>query len=167
MREVLRAVRNLRKKKDIRKLHEAMVDLFALMNKPQRDDTLLREAGISLDRALFPLLVGIERRGPISVVDLADGVGRNYTTVSRQLAKLEKLGLIERKPCSSDRRLHEATITRGGRNMTDALEAARLRIARPILAKWTEADFGELVRLMRRFVDDLMEVPGRAGDGGQ
>jgi hypothetical protein len=62
-----------------------MIDPFVLMNRPQRDDTLIREAGISLDRALFPLLVGIERRGPIGVVDLADGVGRDYTTVSWQV----------------------------------------------------------------------------------
>ena len=75
-----------------------MVDLFTLMNEPQRDDTLLKEAGVSLDRALFPLLVGIERYGPIGVVDLADKAGRDHTTISRQVTKLESLGLIERQP---------------------------------------------------------------------
>ncbi|XYH93314.1 hypothetical protein ACMHYB_36390 [Sorangium sp. So ce1128] len=40
--------------------------------------------------------------------------------------------------------------------MTDALDAARQRLAAPILAKWSEEDFSDLVRLMRRFVDDLM-----------
>lgn len=141
-----------------------MVDLFALMNRPQRDDTLIREAGISLDRALFPLLVGIERHGPIGVVDLADRVGRDHTTVSRQVAKLEELGLIERRPSPSDRRVNEAIITPEGRALTDALDAARVRIAAPILARWTDEDFGDLVALMRRFVDDLMELPERAND---
>jgi len=74
------------------------------------------------------------------------------------------LGLIERKPSSSDRRVHEAIITPEGRTLTDALNAARVRIAAPILAKWTDKDFGDLVRLMRRFVDDLMELPQRAAD---
>jgi DNA-binding MarR family transcriptional regulator len=157
-------VRNSRKKKDIRKLHETMVDLFALMNRPQRDDTLIREAGISLDRALFPLLVGIERQGPIGVVDLADRVGRDHTTVSRQVAKLEELGLIKRKPSPSDRRVNEAIITPEGRTLTDALDAARVRIAAPILARWTDEDFGDLVALMRRFVDDLMKLPERGND---
>ena len=50
-----------RARKDVKTLHGAMVDLFTLMNEPQRDDTLLKEAGVSLDRALFPLLVGIEQ----------------------------------------------------------------------------------------------------------
>ncbi len=153
------AVGTRRTKKDVRKLHGAMVDLVTLMNRPQRDDTLIREAGISLDRALFPLLLGIERRGPIGVVDLADGVGRDYTTVSRQVSKLEQLGLIERKPSPTDGRVNEAIITPKGRNLTHALDAARARIVAPILAKWSEKDFGALVRLMRRFVDDLMKLP--------
>ena len=152
-------VRKLRTKKDVRTLHGAMVDLFTLMNRPQRDDTLIREAGISLDRALFPLLVGIERRGPIGVVDLADRVGRDHTTVSRQVTKLESLGLIERRPSETDRRINEASVTPEGRTLTDALDAARLRIAAPILSTWTDEDFGDLVRLMRRFVDDLMRLP--------
>lgn len=137
-----------------------MVDLIALMNKPQRDQALLAEAGIPLDRALFPLLVGIERYGPIGVVELAERTGRDYTTVSRQVAKLESLGLIERRPSPADRRVHEAVITDQGRQMTDALDAARQRIAAPILAKWSEEDFNNLVRLMRRLVDDMMESSG-------
>ncbi|XXV02193.1 MarR family winged helix-turn-helix transcriptional regulator [Sorangium sp. So ce1335] len=139
-----------------------MVDLVALMNQPQRDQALLAEAGISLDQALFRLLVGIERFGPIGVVDLADRAGRDYTTVSRQVAKLESLGLIERRPSPADRRVHEAVITDTGRQMTDALDAARQRLAAPILATWSEEDFSDLVRLMRRFVDDLMASSSRA-----
>ena len=160
-------VGNSRTRKDVRKLHGATVDLFALMSRPQRDETLIREAGIALDRALFPLLVGIERYGPIGVVDLADRVGRDHTTVSRQVTKLESLGLIERKSSAADRRINEAVITPAGRTLTDALDAARLRIAAPILAQWTDADFSNLVRLMRRFVDDLMGLPERPNEEGR
>ena len=39
------------------------------------DEAMVREAGISLDRALFPLLVLVERVGPIGVVELAEGYG--------------------------------------------------------------------------------------------
>ncbi len=103
----------------------------------------------------FRLLVGIERYGPIGVVDLADKAGRDYTTVSRQVTKLESLGLIERQPSEADRRINEAVITAKGQSVTDALDAARLRLATPLLAKWSEEDFSTLVRLLRRFVDDV------------
>src|SRR5579862_3526563 len=114
--------------KEIRHLHHALIDLVGMMNRPQRDTALIREAGISLDRALFPLLVGIERLGPIGVVDLADRVGRDYTTVSRQVAKLDSLGLVERQAGAADRRIREAVVTPKGKAMTNAVDVARERI---------------------------------------
>src|SRR5581483_10141519 len=95
----------------LRTLHGALIDIVSVMSRPQRDEQMVREAGISLDRALFPLLVGIERRGPIGVVELADRVGRDYTTVSRQVAKLESLGLVKRQESVADRRVREIAVT--------------------------------------------------------
>src|SRR5580700_2375402 len=97
--------------KEVRQLHHTLIDLVGLMNRPQRDTALLQEAGVSLDRALFPLLVVIERKGPIGVVELAELVGRDYTTVSRQIAKLDGVGLITRRPSKADNRVREAVIT--------------------------------------------------------
>jgi DNA-binding MarR family transcriptional regulator len=144
-------------------LHAAMVDLMALMNRPQRDDIVLKEAGVALDRALYPLLSGIERLGPVGVGDLADCVGRDHTTVSRQVAKLLSTGLIERRPSPADARVNEAVLTKKGRAMSDALAAARLRIAAPVLAKWSGKDFASLTRLLRRFVDDLAALEDEEG----
>lgn len=151
-------MQNTRIRSEVRQLHGALIDLVAVMNRPQNDERLIKEAGIALDRALFPLLVAIERRGPIGVVDLADGVGRDHTTVSRQVAKLEDLGLITRRASRTDRRVRQAVVTDQGRVLTKALDAARLRLAAPILATWSEQDFRDLVRLMRRFVDDVMAL---------
>jgi DNA-binding MarR family transcriptional regulator len=139
----------------IRALHGALIDIVGVMNRPQRDEMMVREAGIALDRALFPLLVGIERRGPIGIVDLADRVGRDYTTVSRQVAKLESLGLVERQAGATDRRVRQAMVTAKGKAMTDAVDAARERIGRAVFATWDERDIDELVRLMRKFADTM------------
>lgn len=146
--------------KEIRQLHHTLIDLVGMMNRPQRDVALIREAGITIDRALFPLLVGIERKGPIGIVELADLAGRDYTTVSRQVAKLEQLGLVVRRPSKSDRRVREATISAKGRVMTDALDAARERLAGQLLARWTRRDLQTLATLLRRFADDLLAWRG-------
>jgi len=145
--------------KEIRQLHHTLVDLVGLMNKPQRDSALLQEAGVSLDRALFPLLIAIERKGPIGVVDLAGLVGRDYTTVSRQIAKLAGLGLISRHPSKTDQRVREAVITAKGREMTGAVDAARERMATVMFAKWSKRDLQDLARLMRRFAYDFQSLP--------
>jgi hypothetical protein len=44
------------------------------MNRPERDDVLLEIAGLTLERTLFPLLVLVERLGPIGVVELSVGL---------------------------------------------------------------------------------------------
>ncbi|BCG84787.1 transcriptional regulator [Mesorhizobium sp. 113-3-9] len=136
-----------------------MLDIVGLMNRPQRDELLIKAAGIPLDRALFPLLVGIERFGPIGVVEMADRVGRDYTTVSRQVAKLESLGLVLRQASAADRRVREAVISPKGKAMTDLVDAAREKIGHAIFETWEARDVDELVRLMRKFADALGNVP--------
>ncbi len=145
--------------KELRGLHHALVDLVGLMNQPQRDSALLQEAGVDLDRALFPLLIGIERKGPIGVVELANLAGRDYTTVSRQLAKLESLGLVARRPSKADKRIREAKITTKGLQTTTLIDAARERIATALFAQWSKQDLQDLSRLLRRFVDDFSTLP--------
>ncbi|WP_409033798.1 MarR family winged helix-turn-helix transcriptional regulator [Rhizobium sp. AP16] len=148
-------VQNTHIKSQFRKLHAAVLDIVAVINRPQGDEALIREAGIPLDRALFPLLVLIERLGPIGVVDLADRVGRDHTTVSRQVAKLESLDLVVRQASAVDRRVREAIIAPKGKIMTDAVDGARDRIGGAILESWDVNDIDDLVRLMRKFADAL------------
>ena len=147
----------------IRQVHGAVLDIVSAMNRPRRDEALIKAAGIPLDRALFPLLVGVERFGPIGVVELADRVGRDYTTVSRQVAKLESLGLARREESAADRRMREAVITPKGSAMTNLVDAARERIGRTIFETWDPHDVKELVRLMRKFADAMSsEQPVRS-----
>ncbi|WP_328703024.1 MarR family winged helix-turn-helix transcriptional regulator [Arenibaculum pallidiluteum] len=141
-------------------LHRSLLDLVSVMNRPERDVELLEMAGLALERALFPLLVLIERLGPIGVVDLAGRVGRDYTTVSRQVARLEELGLVSRRASAADRRMREAVITPSGKKATDALDAARERMALSLFKEWSQHDFDELVRLMRKLADAMTAMPG-------
>lgn len=155
-------VQNTHMRNRLRDLHAALLDIVSAMNRPQRDEALIKEAGIALDRALFPLLVGIQRFGPIGVVELADRVGRDYTTVSRQVAKLESLALVRRRGSVADLRVREAVITPKGKAMTDLVDAARERIGRAIFETWEVRDADTLVRLMRRFADALNDMPRSA-----
>jgi DNA-binding MarR family transcriptional regulator len=143
----------------IRDLHGSLLDIVGVINRPQRDELLIKEAAIPLDRALFPLLVVIDKFGPIGVVDLADRVGRDYTTVSRQVAKLESLDLVERTAGAKDRRIRETAIAAKGKAMTQAVDAARERVGRRIFRTWDRRDVDELVRLMRKFADAIKDEP--------
>jgi len=153
----IKNVQNTHIEETLRELHGALLEIVGVMNRPQRDEAMIREAGIALDRALFPLLVLVERLGPIGVVELADRVGRDYTTVSRLVAKMETRGLITRQANASDRRVREAVVTAQGKAMTARIDEARNRIAQGIFSRWENEDIVGLARLMRRFADDIKD----------
>ncbi len=133
----------------------ALLALMSFFSVPRRDDALLRAAGLKLDRALFPLLVRLAMRGPLSVAGLAAQVGRDHTTVSRQLSKLEDMGLISRQGTEPDRRVRTAALTPAGEAIVRAISEARERLLSSVLADWSEADWASLASLNRRFVEAL------------
>jgi DNA-binding MarR family transcriptional regulator len=141
--------------RNIDELGTALVELMSFLNSPQRDDALLCEAGVTLDRALFPLLVGLGLKGPLGVAELADRVGRDHTTVSRQLAKLESLALVDRCEPGMDRRRRAARLTEDGQRIVHAISQARRRLLSQALAAWSDTERAELATSTRRFADAL------------
>jgi DNA-binding MarR family transcriptional regulator len=145
------------KQKNVRPFYDALFDLIGLMNQPQRDIVLLQEADVSLDRALFQLLVAIDRHNAVGIVELAGLVGRDHSTVSRQIASLKRQGLVIQQS-SRDGREHKVIVTPEGLNIVHALDAARERLLQPVLSQWNEQDWQMLVSLLRRFADDALAL---------
>jgi DNA-binding MarR family transcriptional regulator len=163
MRMPAKKVRNTHIRAALPELHRSLIDIVSEMNRPERDEAMLEMAGLTLERALFPLLVLIERLGPIGVIDLAGRVGRDYTTVSRQVARLEDLGLVSRRTSLADRRMREAVVTPQGKAATDAIDIARERIALTLFRDWSPNDFDQLLRLMRMLANGLNKTPAAVG----
>ena len=143
------------------RLFSALVEITSAMNSPERDTAMLEASGLAMERALAPLLVLVDELGPIGILELAERIGRDYSTVSRQVARLEELGLLTRQANPADKRIKEATVTAKGQTATDAIKLARLEVAQKMFADWPEPDFRELVRLTGLVADRL------AADKGQ
>ena len=140
-------------------LHGALISIVSALNRPRNDEKMIQEAGIRLDRALFSVLVSVERLGPIGVVDLAERSGRDYTTISRQVAKLESQGLVTRRESPLDRRVREAVISPAGKAMTDRIDTARERMGQVIFKDWSRNEVDTFVKLIRKFADALDGEP--------
>ncbi len=136
----------------------ALMDLVGFLNSPRRDDLILNEAGVSLDRALFPLLVRLGAQGPLSVAELAERAGRDHSTVSRQVAKLESLGLVTRRTDGEDQRVRAAEITKKGQKMVQAISDARQRLWDRLFAGWSPKDREAVGRLVRKLADDMLQA---------
>jgi DNA-binding MarR family transcriptional regulator len=134
-------------------IHRALFTLVGLMNRPEPDADLTRAAGITLEAGLLPLLVRIGLHGPIGVVQAAELLGRDHSTVSRQVAKLEAQGLVIRAPSPADGRMRLAEVTPAGREALDAIDAARRELMDAALAAWSPADRRDLERLLTKLAD--------------
>ena len=142
---------------DITEFHGALLDIISVMNQPARDEQLLQAAGVQLEQLLFPLLVAIGRRGPIGVVELADNLGRDYTTVSRQVKKLEAQGLAHKQPNARDRRISEVTLSEQGQAIFAQIARARQKLMNQVLANWSPEEVQALFTLTRKYADSLQQ----------
>lgn len=144
-------------KRDLNKLREALLDLNGVLNRPQPDAALIAAAGVNLERALFPLLTRVAMRGPLAIGELAELSGRDYSTVSRQVAKLEDSGLVKRRAHADDARVTSVEITKKGEEMTSALDRAREKLMLSLLSDWDKDEIAELARLLRKLADEALE----------
>ena len=88
-------------------------------------------------------------------MELADSLGRDYTTVSRQVKKLEAQGLALKQPNAQDRRISEVTLSEQGKAVIERIAVARTRLMNQVLAEWAEEEVEALFRLTRKYADSL------------
>ena len=136
-------------------LSGALIELVGFINDPRQDGRMMMEAGLDLDPAFLPVLVRLGTQGPAGVVELAGRVGRDHSTMSRQLARLEAEGLVERARSDSDGRARTARVTPRGAQAVAALASARKRLLDRALADWTPGERDTLARLLGRFAGAL------------
>ena len=106
------------------------------------------------DRVLLArLVVGGERRA----TDLAADAFLDLSTVSRQVRSLVERGLVERRPDPEDRRGSMLTATAAGRAAFEHYRRQRDAQLAALLEPWPAEDRYQLIRLLARLNDDLVE----------
>lgn len=147
------------------RIASALIELTGLLNSPRQDEVLLGVAGVALDRALFPLLVRLSAAPAMSIAQLADQAGRDPSTVSRQIAKLEQLGLVKRPSTREDMRVRAAAITRSGARAVAAITDARRKLLTELMQDWSAAEQQMFPLLLQKFTD-AMKIKQNGGTPG-
>ena len=141
-------------------LHEALLQIVNVLNRPQGDNVILARAGVSLDTALFPILVRISMQRNLTIGVLADQVARDYSTLSRQVTRLHELGLVHTEPSATDRRQRVLSVTPAGKSMVRKIDRARNSVMSEALDGWKQHEIAELARLTTRLAA-AMQPRGR------
>ena len=94
----------------------------------------------ALERATYHLLVHLVKDGPRRAVALAEAVHSDPSTVSRQIAQLVRLGLVERTADPEDGRATLLVATAKGRRVFEENRRARNAQIAALMVDWPETD---------------------------
>jgi DNA-binding MarR family transcriptional regulator len=115
-----------------------------------------------LDAGAYPLLVRIDSTPGVRSSELAQHVGVGRATISRQVRRLESLGLVRRRPDPDDSRGQLLELTaEGHRRLTEAQDARRAFL-RTALTSWDEEDVAGLASALERLNTTLDELTRRS-----
>ncbi len=113
----------------------------------RRYDAAFRPIGITSGQ--FSILAALDQYGTVSVGDLADGLGLERTTLTRNLAPIEAAGLVRSDAADGDKRVRGLSLTAQGRS--------KLALGMPL---WQAAQAETQARLQRdewRTVQPVLE----------
>lgn len=107
----------------------------------------------------YRALIVLAGRGPVRPVDLAGALASTSSTVTRLCDRLVDKGLISRERAGADRRAVELALTAAGRDLLDAVTAARRAEIAAILREVPASERRGIVTALRTFGEAAGEVP--------
>jgi len=133
---------------DRQQVHEQLeAELAFLWRRVRRlSIDLARQVDDGLEAAAYGLLGLLADGGDVRAADLAEKLGLDKSTVSRQVTQMESIGLIQRVPDPQD-----------GRARVQQLRAARGRWFGEALEDWPAADVDTLAVLLKHLNESLSQ----------
>lgn len=136
-------------------IEQALGLILRQSRSPRFADAIRDRAGIKLDRASYGVLARLGSIAPVRLSDLAQELGVDVSTVSRQVQALEQKGLVTRGPDPVDGRAVRLELSRKGRAVLRKMQAAWQETIAGVLIDWKPADIREFALLLDRFATDL------------
>ncbi len=116
---------------------------------------MARRVHPELESSAYELLALIERTPGVRASDLAAYIGVGRGTMSRQLARLARLGLITRTPDPDDFRGQLLALTPEGVSLLFEAQAARRDFLARALEDWSPAQIAQITAQLGRLNRDL------------
>jgi DNA-binding MarR family transcriptional regulator len=118
--------------------------------------TVARDVHPELDPTAYGLLIRLDETGGARLTDLSAYLGVGKPSLSRQVAFLERLGLIAREGDADDRRSTRLVLSPDGARRLHAARRSRRGELRAQLERWPVEDVATFGRLLRRLTDEVL-----------
>ncbi len=115
-------------------------------------EAALKPAGLKIGQ--YTILTALRRPAPVPVTDLAQDLGMDRTTLSKDLKPLERRGLLETRQDPNDARVRLVSLTRKGESLWREAYPLWQRAQKVVHARLGGSDW-DTVR------DELVKLEGR------
>ena len=125
---------------------------------------VVAEAGVKAEMAATAVLMTLEDRGQVRPSAVAEALALDLSSVSRQVAGLERDGWVTRRRDPADSRAALLELTPEGRDVLSRVRAARVAHLRRLLPDWTDDELADFASSLHRFRTDLVRAQAAAPD---
>ena len=139
-------------------LIEALKRLQRLRSSKQVFALLLEAVGTDLPRQAIEVLTTLGDR-TMPVAEVAKRARMDLGATSRQLRKLEQLGLVKKQPSAENRSVVLVAATVRGLELSRLVMSVQRRHLGRVLDDWDDGDRRRLAALLDRLVTDLQKTP--------
>jgi DNA-binding MarR family transcriptional regulator len=140
---------------DAGEIQEAISTIVAWSTRNDVYEETMRRAKFRLPQGSVWLLARLARTEPIRLSELATEFGVDTSTLTPRAQRLERDGLIVRKPDPRDRRAALLQVTRKGHSALSRLSRTRAVMFDEILAEWPERDRQQAVKVLTSLAAQL------------
>lgn len=129
---------------------EALEQQLSMLWRRARSNSykVARRVHPDMEPAAYGLLVILQREGSMRLTDIAASVGVGKPSVSRQIAMLEQLGLVQKEADPLDGRAQAISLTAAGTRQLVAAQTARKQAFHELMEDWDVSDLTRLGTLI-------------------
>ena len=129
---------------------EALEQQLSMLWRRARSNSykVARRVHPDMEPAAYGLLVILQREGSMCLTDIAASVGVGKPSVSRQIAMLEHLGLVQKEADPLDGRAQAISLTDAGTRQLVAAQTARKQAFHELMEDWDVEDLTRLGTLI-------------------
>lgn len=139
-------------------LIQSLVTIVSFFNRTDQDKSFIKKAGVDLEATSFQLFVTIGRMQPANVTGLSNVLGKSYSSVSRQIDKLEQKGLVSTENSKKDARNRLVVLSESGEDLKKILDQTRLKNIQLALADWSDEEKTDLVKNLGHLATTLKDL---------
>ncbi|CAM3596160.1 MarR family transcriptional regulator [Brevibacillus invocatus] len=134
----------------VRDLFQIMTRRFGFLNK-----NCCSAGGVELSLVQSHILYEIDRQHKPSIQQVADALGTDITTFSRQIQSLIKLNLVKKTPDPEDRRVYILSLTTEGMYVATTIDEQMNAYLSEIFSQMNEFERETVIRSIK-FLNEAM-----------